>query len=111
MSNQLIIDTDIGTDVDDAIVLAQILGSWPEDKLSITTVYGDVRKRAQIASNDCRLMNKSVDIYPGETLTISGKNVWTSGLEGTLHDNLEMQIYKKKSERQRRCRKHCARHF
>jgi len=97
LSNQLIIDTDIGTDVDDAIVLAQILGSWPEDKLSITTVYGDVRKRAQIASNYCRLMNKSVDIYPGETLTISGKNVWTSGLEGTLHDNLEMQIYKKKS--------------
>lgn len=97
MSNKLIIDTDIGTDVDDAIALAQILGSWPEDKLSITTVYGDVRKRAQIASNYCRLMNKSIDVFPGETLTISGKDIWTSGLEGTLHENLEMQIFKKKS--------------
>lgn len=97
MSNQLIIDTDIGTDVDDAIALAQILGSWPEDKLSITTVYGDVRKRAQIASNYCRLMNKSIDVYPGETRTISEKDIWTSGLEGTLHKNLEMQIFRKKS--------------
>ena len=97
MSSQLIIDTDIGTDVDDAIMLAQILASRPEYEISITTVYGDVRKRAQIASNYCRLMNKSVDIYPGETLTISGKSVWTSGSEGTLHENLEMQMYKRES--------------
>ena len=97
MSNQLIIDTDIGTDVDDAIALAQILGSRLEDRLSISTVYGDVRKRAQIASNYCHLMKKSIDIYPGETETISGKNVWTSGLEGTLHEDLEMHTYMKET--------------
>jgi purine nucleosidase len=93
----LLIDTDIGTDVDDAIALVQMLGTRSEEKLSITTVYGDVRKRAQIASNYCRLMNKSIGIYPGETQTISVRDVWTSGLEGTLHENLEMQTHQTES--------------
>jgi purine nucleosidase len=95
--NHLIIDTDIGTDVDDAIALLQILGSGPEDNLSITTVYGDVKRRAQIASNYCRLMDKSIDIYPGENHTISGRDIWTSGLEGSLHEELNMQIFNDES--------------
>ena len=44
----IILDTDIGTDVDDCLALALCLAS-PELKLAaVTTVYGDVRLRARI---------------------------------------------------------------
>lgn len=45
----IILDTDIGTDVDDCLALALILAS-PELRLAaVTTVYGDARLRARIA--------------------------------------------------------------
>lgn len=93
MPDHFIVDTDIGTDVDDAIALMQIIGSKPTYNLSVTTVYGDVRKRAQIAANYCRLMNSDIAIFPGESKTISGKAVWTSGLEGSLHRDLEARTF------------------
>ena len=44
----IILDTDIGTDVDDCLALALCL-ALPELKLAaVTTVYGDVRLRARI---------------------------------------------------------------
>ncbi len=44
----VIFDTDIGTDVDDCLALAFLLGS-PEIRLeAITTVYGDVALRARM---------------------------------------------------------------
>ena len=91
MRNHLIIDTDIGTDVDDALALTQIIGSRPFYGTSVTTVYGDVEMRAQIASNYCRLMDSKLEIYAGERKTISGKEVWTSGMEGNLHEALNVQ--------------------
>jgi purine nucleosidase len=91
LRNHLIIDTDIGTDVDDALALTQIIGSRPFYGTSVTTVYGDVEMRAQIASNYCRLMGSKLEIYAGESKTISGKEVWTSGMEGNLHDALNVQ--------------------
>ena len=55
MTAHLILDTDIGTDVDDALALALILGS-PELRLStVTTVYGDTALRARLASRLCSL--------------------------------------------------------
>jgi len=91
LRNHLIIDTDIGTDVDDALALTQIIGSRPFYGTSVTTVYGDVEMRAQIASNYCRLMDSKLEIYAGESKTISGKEVWTSGMEGNLHEALNVQ--------------------
>ena len=91
MRNHLIIDTDIGTDVDDALALTQIIGSRPFYGTSVTTVYGDVEMRAQIASNYCRLMDSKLEIYAGESKIISGKEVWTSGMEGNLHEALNVQ--------------------
>jgi len=47
---RVIFDTDIGTDVDDCLVLAFLLGS-PEIRIeAITTVYGDVALRARICN-------------------------------------------------------------
>lgn len=85
----LIIDTDIGTDVDDALVLLQIIGTQLEGDFSIATAYGDVHTRARIAENYCRKAGVDVEIYPGVEKTFSGREVWVSGLEGTLHENIE----------------------
>jgi purine nucleosidase len=45
---QIILDTDIGTDVDDCLALAMILASPELELLAITTVYGDVGLRARM---------------------------------------------------------------
>ncbi len=45
----LLLDTDIGTDVDDCLALAVLLGSPEIDLLGVTTVYGDVALRARMA--------------------------------------------------------------
>lgn len=46
---QVIFDTDIGTDVDDILALGVLLGSPDEiDLIGVTTVYGNVELRAQM---------------------------------------------------------------
>lgn len=45
----ILLDTDIGTDVDDAIALALLLASPEFDLRAVTCVSGDVRLRARIA--------------------------------------------------------------
>ena len=47
--NRIILDTDIGTDVDDALALALAVCSPEIDLVAVTTVYGDVELRARIA--------------------------------------------------------------
>lgn len=44
----VIFDTDIGTDVDDCLALAVLLGSPEIDLAGVTTVYGDVGLRARM---------------------------------------------------------------
>lgn len=85
-AKQLVVDTDIGTDVDDALVLLQIVGSRPDYEIAITTAYGDVQKRACIANSYLNLLGSSISIYPGEEKVISGKEIWVSGNEGNLHE-------------------------
>jgi purine nucleosidase len=46
---RLILDTDIGDDIDDAIALLFALGSPEFGMLGVTTVYGDVQTRTRIA--------------------------------------------------------------
>ena len=80
--HKIILDTDIGTDVDDALALAVLLGSKDVDLIGITTVYGDVRLRSQIAMNLCSMVNSEIPTYMGEDKTISGREAWMSGSEG-----------------------------
>ena len=80
--HKVILDTDIGTDVDDALALTVLLGSPEVDLIGITTVYGDVRLRSQIAMNLCSMVNREIPTYMGEDKTISGREVWMSGSEG-----------------------------
>ena len=48
--HRVILDTDIGTDVDDLMALGLILGSPDIDLVGVTTVYGDTRLRAQLTT-------------------------------------------------------------
>jgi inosine-uridine nucleoside N-ribohydrolase len=62
---KLLLDTDIGSDIDDAMCLAYLLAHPDCDLLGITTVTGEVHRRAALASAICRHMRKEVPIVPG----------------------------------------------
>lgn len=65
LSTKVLLDTDIGTDVDDAVCLAYLLNHPDCDLLGITTVTGEAEKRAQLASVLCTRAGREVPIYPG----------------------------------------------
>ena len=50
----ILLDTDIGSDIDDTIALAYLLARPDCELVGITTVSGDVRKRAAVADYVCR---------------------------------------------------------
>lgn len=100
MTAHLILDTDIGTDVDDALALALILGS-PELRLStVTTVYGDTALRARLASRLCSLASAeaSPEIIAGQGQTLSGRAVWWPGHEGSQFSDLDSEDYGGRSD-------------
>lgn len=86
--HRVVLDTDIGTDVDDAMALAVILGSPDIDLAGVTTVYGDTVLRARLAQRYARLGGSRIVAVPGAGETLSGKAVWWPGHEGTLHEDL-----------------------
>jgi inosine-uridine nucleoside N-ribohydrolase len=62
---KLLLDTDIGSDIDDAVALAYLLSQPRCELLGITTVSGEAEKRAMIASAICKAAGTEVPIYPG----------------------------------------------
>lgn len=62
---KLILDTDIGSDIDDAICLAYLLARPDCELLGITTVTGQAVERAKMASALCRLAGRDTPILPG----------------------------------------------
>ncbi|QAY72241.1 nucleoside hydrolase [Agromyces protaetiae] len=86
----LIIDTDLGSDVDDAMALGVVLGSPELAPYAVTTVYGDTVLRARLASRLVSLSSgpRPTDIVPGRTETLSGKPVWWAGHEGERYPDL-----------------------
>lgn len=65
MPVKVLLDTDIGSDIDDAICLAYLLAQPECELLGITTVGGEADRRAMLASVLCRVAGKAVPIYPG----------------------------------------------
>jgi inosine-uridine nucleoside N-ribohydrolase len=65
MATKILLDTDIGTDVDDAVCLAYLLANPACELMGITTVTGDALRRAQLASALCGAAGKQVPIFPG----------------------------------------------
>lgn len=65
MAVKVWLDTDIGSDIDDAVCLAYLLANPQCDLLGISTVSGEAGKRAQMASAMCRVAGKNIPILPG----------------------------------------------
>lgn len=64
-SIKILLDTDIGSDIDDAVCLAYLLAQPRCDLLGITTVTGEAEKRAKMASALCTIAGQDIPIYPG----------------------------------------------
>ncbi len=62
---KILLDTDIGSDIDDAIALTYLLSQPRCDLLGITTVTGKPIVRAMIADAICRNADRTIPIYPG----------------------------------------------
>jgi inosine-uridine nucleoside N-ribohydrolase len=63
----ILLDTDIGTDIDDAFALALIVRSPELDLLGVTTVSGDTKARAQLAAKLLRESGtRGVPVVAGE---------------------------------------------
>jgi len=70
---KVLLDTDIGTDVDDAVALAYLLSHPDCELLGITTVTGEPEKRASLASVLCQAAGKDIPIYPGADHPMQGE--------------------------------------
>lgn len=62
---KILLDTDIGSDIDDAVCLCYLLAQPQCELLGITTVTGEAKARARMASALCRLAGRDVPISPG----------------------------------------------
>ncbi|MFE2040577.1 nucleoside hydrolase [Streptomyces sp. NPDC059477] len=89
--HDLILDTDIGSDVDDALALGVLLGS-PEARLhGVTTAYGDTLLRARLARRLGALAGHDLLVVPGAREPLSGRDVWWAGHEGRSFPDLETE--------------------
>ncbi len=63
---KVILDTDIGTDIDDAVALAYLLSEPRCELLGVTTVTGEPEKRAEMVSAVCRNVGRDdVPVHSG----------------------------------------------
>ena len=88
MAVQLILDTDIGTDVDDAWALALCLASDEIDLLGVTLVHADLDVRARIALKMLKLARRAdIPVYKGLSTPLTrGAAVHWGGHEGAGTD-------------------------
>ncbi len=88
MALKLILDTDIGTDVDDAWALSLILGSSDIELIGITLVHADLDMRARITAKMLTHAGRTdIPVYIGESspMTAGAEKVW-GGYEGADTD-------------------------
>ena len=70
MAKKLLLDTDIGSSIDDAVCLAYLLAQSECELLGITTVSGDTVQRAMLASVMCKAAGKDIPIFPGAAVPL-----------------------------------------
>jgi len=82
-----VVDTDLGTDVDDLFALTYALKNPGCDVVAISTVIGDTIIRAKIARKLERMLGKNVPIIAGESGSCdSVRKYWTGIEEKALSD-------------------------
>ena len=62
---KIILDTDIGDDIDDAFALRYLLPFDEIELLGISTVYKNVAERSKIAKRLVELYGKNIPVYAG----------------------------------------------
>ncbi len=73
---KILLDTDIGGDIDDAICLAYLLREPQCKLLGITTVCGESEKRAAVADAICKAAGKDVPVIAGLDTTLQAVPVY-----------------------------------
>jgi len=67
----VLIDTDIGDDIDDALALALALCSPEIELLGVTTVFGDTQKRAHLAAHILEVFrHKEIPVAAGQQMPL-----------------------------------------
>lgn len=77
---QIILDTDIGTDVDDAIALMYCLNNPEIELLAVTTVHGNSQLRAKIAKKF--MLDRKIPVAAGIDKPLVKKKTYWMGHEG-----------------------------
>src|SRR5918993_1692664 len=86
----VLLDTDIGSDVDDLLALTLLVGSPEVQLIGVTTVYGDTVLRARMTRLVLNQMeSRAVPIGIGARETLIGRPVWWSVHEGQGIPGLE----------------------
>jgi len=102
----VILDTDIGTDIDDAFALALIIDSPELQLLGVTTVSGDTQARARLAAKllwEAGGAWRKVPVYPGRPGTPQpiDQTRWADGfISPALHSNGAVEFMKAEISRQ-----------
>ena len=79
----ILLDTDIGTNVDDLLAVLFTLGNESLDLVGVTTAYGDTRLRAEVAASTLELTGKlDVPVGYGVGEPLSGTEIFWTGHEG-----------------------------
>jgi inosine-uridine nucleoside N-ribohydrolase len=81
----VILDTDIGDDIDDAFALALVLRSPELKVLGITTAYGDTELRARLVDRYLKAVNRW-DISVAAGVVTKAENVFTQAAYARLDD-------------------------
>ncbi len=83
----VLFDTDIGSDIDDAVALAYLLREPRCDLLGITTVSGEPRARAELADAVCRAAGRTdVPVHAGAELPLLGPQLQPHAQQRTVLD-------------------------
>lgn len=81
MAQPVLLDTDIGSDIDDLLALLFVLGSPELSLVGVSTAYGDTTLRARIAHRILEWVDTDVPITAGTTESLSGRPIWYAGYE------------------------------
>ena len=77
-----LLDTDIGTDIDDALALIVLTACMQNRPFAIVTTNGPVRIRAQVAATLLHtLQHKNIPIFRGKSKSLSNTTPFTHGKE------------------------------
>jgi purine nucleosidase len=80
---RVILDTDIGSDIDDALALLLLLHLRDVEVLGVTTVYGNVGLRAKIARRILQAAGNDAPVHAGIGQPMHSRfPIWHAGVEG-----------------------------